>query len=87
MPGTCELSRLQSKQRHHWPDFVTQTGINRWAESNKLVVLYPQTKSSNVMPFNPQGCWDWWGYTDANYATRSGKQIQAVSAMVKALKK
>jgi len=68
-------------------DFVTQTGINRWAESNKLVVLYPQTKSSNVMPFNPQGCWDWWGYTDANYATRSGKQIQAVSAMVKALKK
>lgn len=62
--------------------YVTQTGINDWAENNHLVVLYPQTKASSIAPFNPQGCWDWWGYTDANYATQQGIQIQAVKAMI-----
>lgn len=63
--------------------FVSDTGYNRWAESNDIVVLYPQTKNSNMLPFNPQGCWDWWGYTDENYANRQGKQIMAIEAMVK----
>ncbi len=62
--------------------FVSNTGYNQWAESNNIVVLYPQTKNSNMMPFNPQGCWDWWGYTDENYANRQGKQIMAIEALV-----
>ncbi|MCY7296851.1 extracellular catalytic domain type 2 short-chain-length polyhydroxyalkanoate depolymerase [Alteromonas sp. a30] len=62
--------------------FVEKTGYNRWAENNDLVVLYPQTKNSNMMPFNPQGCWDWWGYTDENYATQDGKQLKAINALV-----
>lgn len=66
-------------------DYVTKTGLNRWAESNRLVVFYPQTQSSNMMPFNPQGCWDWWGYTDENYATAQGTQVQAVRALVNAI--
>lgn len=57
-------------------------GFNEWAEANSLVVLYPQTKSSKVAPLNPLGCWDWWGYTGADYATRNGAQIKAVKAMV-----
>lgn len=63
--------------------FVEQTGYNRWAENNDLVVLYPQTKNSNMLPFNPQGCWDWWGYTDENYANRQGQQIKAIEALAK----
>ncbi|UAA37916.1 polyhydroxybutyrate depolymerase [Paraneptunicella aestuarii] len=63
-------------------DYVTKTGLNRWAESNNIVVLYPQTKNSTVLPFNPQGCWDWWGYTDGDYATRNGKQIKAVYSLI-----
>ncbi|TDF37228.1 polyhydroxybutyrate depolymerase [Alteromonadaceae bacterium M269] len=66
-------------------DYVTQNGLNDWAESNNLVVLYPQTKKSAFNPLNPQGCWDWWGYTDENYATRDGQQIQAVRNMALAL--
>lgn len=65
--------------------FVTGTGLNRWADDNNLVVLYPQTKKSMFMPLNPQGCWDWWGYTSADYATRDGQQIQAVKAMIDTL--
>ena len=32
--------------------------------------------------FNPNGCWDWWGYGSEEYATRRGPQIVAVKAMV-----
>jgi hypothetical protein len=63
--------------------FVREAGYNRWAESNRLIVLYPQAAASySVFLFNPRGCWDWWGYTGANYHTREGAQIRAVKAML-----
>jgi poly(3-hydroxybutyrate) depolymerase len=65
--------------------FVRDAGYNEWAESNHLLVLYPQVASSKMMPLNPRGCWDWWGYTGENYATRSGAQIASVMAMIDAL--
>lgn len=58
--------------------YVDNTGYNRWADSNNIVVLYPQTTNGNG---NPNGCWDWWGYDDANYALKSGRQMAAVKAM------
>ncbi|MFN4289820.1 MAG: PHB depolymerase family esterase [Permianibacter sp.] len=66
--------------------FVRDAGYNEWADSNKLVILYPQTKST-ILPLNPKGCWDWWGYTGADYATRKGNQIVIVAAMVAALRR
>lgn len=57
--------------------YVRNTGYNRWADSNRIVVLYPQTGSAAV-----NGCWDWWGYDSANYAKKSGPQLAAVKAMV-----
>ncbi len=65
--------------------YVTGTGLNRWADDNNMVVIYPQTKKSMFMPLNPQGCWDWWGYTSEDYATRDGQQIQAVKSMIEGL--
>lgn len=61
-------------------DFVDHAGFNRWAASNRLVVLYPQTEPASAN--NPRGCWDWWGHDDARYATRQGPQVRAVMAMV-----
>jgi pimeloyl-ACP methyl ester carboxylesterase len=63
-------------------DFARNTGLNRWADTNRLVVLYPQVAASKVMPMNPQACWDWWGYSGDEYATIDGQQIQAVIRMV-----
>ena len=60
--------------------FVRNAGYNRWAESNRIVVLYPQAVS--IPDRNPNGCWDWWGYTDENFATRKGVQLSAIRAMV-----
>ena len=57
--------------------FVRDTGYNRWADTNRIVVLYPQTSTSAT-----NSCWDWWGYDSANYAKKSGPQMAAVKAMV-----
>jgi len=59
-------------------DFVTKTGINEIAEANNIIVLYPQAKKSMITPSNPQGCWDWWGYSDSfldktKYVSKDGK--------------
>jgi len=62
-------------------EFYTDTGYNNWADSNNLLVLYPQVNPSTI-PFNPKGCWDWVGYTGPNYATKSGTQLVAIKAMV-----
>lgn len=64
--------------------FVRDTGFARWADSNRMIVLYPQVDPG---PLNPQGCWDWWGYTGREYLTRNGPQIVAVQRMLKRLAK
>jgi hypothetical protein len=62
--------------------FYAQAGYNRWAATNRIIVLYPQTIESNLIPYNPKGCWDWWGYTDSQFPTKNGKQIVAISKMI-----
>lgn len=66
--------------------FATGAGYNEWAESNRLLVLYPQVASSSIAPLNPLGCWDWWGYTGDDYATRSAAQIQSIMATIESLR-
>jgi poly(3-hydroxybutyrate) depolymerase len=67
--------------------FVDDTGYNAWADTNHLIVLYPQTMPSSFLPFNPQACWDWWSYVDHqdSYVTKSGSQIRTIKAMLDAL--
>ena len=62
--------------------FARKAGYNEWAETNALIVLYPQVDSSKIAPMNPMGCWDWWGYTDEHYATRDGAQNVVVKSML-----
>ena len=67
--------------------FVDDTGYNAWADTNHLIVLYPQTKPSPYLPTNSQACWDWWSYIDHedSYVTKSGSQVKAIKAMLDAL--
>ncbi len=63
--------------------FVREAGYNRWADTNGLIVLYPQVvKRYSPFVFNPRGCWDWWGYTGAQYHTKAAPQIRAVMKML-----
>jgi poly(3-hydroxybutyrate) depolymerase len=61
--------------------FVENSGINEWADTNNIIVLYPQTIAS-VSPANDFGCWDWWGYTGENYAEKGAVQMGAIMAEV-----
>ena len=76
----CNQGREDVGDAYAW-----QTGFNAWAESNKLVILYPQVKKSKIFPMNPQGCWDWWGYANEAYATKDGIQINAIYTMLNEL--
>lgn len=68
--------------------FVRDSGLNRWAAANRLVVLYPQATSSLA---NPQGCWDWWGYEESlwqpepRHDSRAGEQLTGLTRMVRQL--
>src|SRR5215831_6058037 len=67
--------------------YIRHAGYNEWADTNRLIVLYPQTIVGNpaidpFTPLNPFGCWDWWGYTNFNYAVKSGRQITTIKAML-----
>jgi poly(3-hydroxybutyrate) depolymerase len=57
--------------------YVKNTGYNRWADTNNMVMLYPQTSLAAT-----NSCWDWWGYDSANYSKKSGPQMAAIKAMV-----
>ncbi|MBA3496908.1 MAG: hypothetical protein H0X13_12150 [Ramlibacter sp.] len=57
--------------------YVRSTGYNRWGDTNKIIMLYPQTSTAAT-----NSCWDWWGYDSVNYAKKSGPQMVAVKAMV-----
>lgn len=57
--------------------YVRHTGYNRWADTNRIVVMYPQTGPDAI-----NGCWDWWGYDDLDYARKSGRQMAAIKKMV-----
>lgn len=59
--------------------YYAHAGYNEWADGNRIIVLYPQTTA--LPPGNPNGCWDWFGYTGVNFAWKSGVQMRAIKAM------
>lgn len=70
--------------------FYQHVGYNQFADTNRLIVLYPQAHRSNGIPSNPRGCWDFWGYSNGDgpawqFASRQASQMQAVVAMVERL--
>lgn len=70
--------------------FIKNTGYTRWADTNRIVVLFPQTQVDNTSRStaasgslaNPNACWDWIGWYGADFARKSGVQITAIKAMV-----
>lgn len=64
--------------------FVRDAGFNRWADAADVIVLYPQTRST-YLPLNPKACWDWWGYSGAEYDTRKGVQLRWLAKATAAL--
>lgn len=70
--------------------YVKNTGYTRWADTNNIIVLFPQTKTDNTSRptaasgslGNPNACWDWIGWYGGDFAQKGGKQVAAIKAMV-----
>ncbi|MEU7873736.1 PHB depolymerase family esterase [Dactylosporangium sp. NPDC049140] len=63
--------------------FVDRANLDQYADTNNIIVLYPQAAASAV---NPNGCWDWWGYLGAtNYPIKGGAQLETIMNMVRQL--
>jgi poly(3-hydroxybutyrate) depolymerase len=58
--------------------FIERTGYMRYADANRLVLLYPQTDAETAT----NACWDWWGYAGSDHLSRSAPQLEAVRAML-----
>jgi len=70
--------------------FVDLTGYQEVAEANNIIVMFPQASKSYYAPSNPNGCWDWWGYSDSflttgNYVTQDGVQMKQIFGHLTAL--
>jgi poly(3-hydroxybutyrate) depolymerase len=59
--------------------FYQNAGFNRWADTNNIIVLYPQIVATAN---NSGACWDWWGYEDVNFPAKSGGQMIALKTMI-----
>jgi len=59
--------------------YMSQIGMAEWAESNNIVVIFPQTANTDAN--QNYGCWDFFGYTGSSYAIKSGIQVNAIHSM------
>jgi poly(3-hydroxybutyrate) depolymerase len=99
--GTAPLCRLQvvlhgclQSAEVLGDEFIRNIGVNEWADTNRIVVLYPQAhviavselSSQNFLSLldtNAQGCWNWWGYAgDKQFLTKDGVQVSAIWSMI-----
>jgi len=62
--------------------FIEQSGYLPWAESNNIVLAFPQVVPATANPF---ACWDWWGYTDSSYRWRDGAQMKVLADWIREL--
>jgi hypothetical protein len=72
----------------YYEDAVHHLSLNRWAETNNIIVLWPkiQVRTDSLATVQQQqGCWDAYGQSSPLYATKQAPQIIAVKAMVDSL--
>lgn len=84
-PVTLALHGCDMSANNGDTSFVRHSGLNERAAREGRLVLYPQAKSSMA---NPQGCWDWWGFTESSWQldplhdSREGRQAGALMQML-----
>ena len=61
--------------------YSLQIGLPQYAETNDMVIVYPQATSAKGVG----GCFDWWGGTGADFDTKTSKQLGFMGRVVRAL--
>lgn len=63
-------------------EYAEHNGYNQWAESNAVIIVYPNVKPDAELG-NPDGCWDWWGYLGRDdYALKTGPQMSFIKSII-----
>lgn len=68
--------------------YIKTTGYMEMGEANNIIILFPQVGGDDDNAIqNPDGCWDWWGYSAADYDnpdyyTQNATQIRAINGML-----
>lgn len=65
--------------------FARRAGYAEYAEDpeNRLMILFPQTRITTAnYPSNPNGCWDWFGWTGSYYATNRGSEARWLQGFI-----
>ena len=85
MHGCSNPWFLESAQAH-------TLSFNRWAETNRMVILWPHIANAGYNHTGPGSypaaddtCWDAYGKTGEDYDHRSGPQMRAIQAMIEGL--
>lgn len=66
--------------------FVLDSGYIDYAEANDLMILFPQTWiTEKSYPYNPKGCWDWFGWTGEQYATKKGAESKWLMSFIRSI--
>ena len=100
-PGAGQLCRLHvvlhgclQSAEMLGDEFYTKIGVNEWADTNRIIVLYPQAHATDISELasqnflslfntNLQGCWNWWGYAgDKQFMTKQGVQLGVIWSMM-----
>eukprot|EP01029_Cantina_marsupialis_P017799 TRINITY_DN40083_c0_g1_i1.p1 TRINITY_DN40083_c0_g1~~TRINITY_DN40083_c0_g1_i1.p1 ORF type:complete len:350 (+),score=92.63 TRINITY_DN40083_c0_g1_i1:100-1149(+) len=63
-------------------DFIKHAGYVELAEANDIIIVFPQTVSTWT---NMNACFDWWGYTNSDYANKNGIQTNTTMSIVSAV--
>ncbi|PKX89101.1 uncharacterized protein P174DRAFT_516263 [Aspergillus novofumigatus IBT 16806] len=71
--------------------FINNTGYNKWADTNDIIILYPQATTDNslhtvwngALLSNSNACWDWLGWYGSNADQKGGAQMTAIVNQVR----
>lgn len=80
------------KQSAEWigTGLIEKTGFHRWADTNNLIILYPQAHAfgemKDVATVNLMRCWDWWRSSHDDYYSQNAPQMKAIIAMINRIK-
>ncbi|UNI21300.1 hypothetical protein JDV02_007301 [Purpureocillium takamizusanense] len=73
--------------------FMDNTGYKKWADTNNIIILFPQAKVDNSQHIiwngipipNASACWDWVGWYGADADQRGGTEMAAIVNQVRAI--
>eukprot|EP00756_Hemistasia_phaeocysticola_P000166 Hpha_TRINITY_DN10115_c0_g1::TRINITY_DN10115_c0_g1_i1::g.131432::m.131432 len=70
---------------NYYDDAVHHLGFQEWGEANAIVVVFPRLQPHGGTRETQTGCWDAYAQSGADFALKSGAQMDAMRKMIAAI--